>query len=86
MNSSRRNWIRAHLNPSWGRGHTAYPRPLRTNSSTLCKLSACQREAGYTHTPHSDVPSTGLGRHQFLLFVLKGKTWFHDNRTVIPIS
>lgn len=84
--SSRRNWTRAHLNLSWGRGRTAYPRPLHIDSSTQCMSSACQQEAGYTHTHHSDVPSTDLGRRRFLRFVLKGKTRFHDNCTVIPIS
>jgi hypothetical protein len=48
--------------------------------------SACPPEDGCTHTRHSDAPSTDLGRHQFLLFVLQGKTWFYDNHTVIPIS
>lgn len=84
--SCRINRTPAHLSPSWGREHTACPTPPRTDSSTRCTLSACPPEDGCTHTPHSNAPSTDLGRHQFLLFVLKRKTWFHDNCTVIPIS
>lgn len=69
----------AHLSPSWGRGHTACPRPLRTNSSTRYMWSACPQEDGYTRILHSDAPSTDLGRRQFLLFVLKER---HSSMTI----
>ena len=48
-------------------------------------LFACRQEGGYTHTRHSDVPSTDLGRHRFLQFVLKGKRLEYDHARCLRI-